>query len=52
MPRESGSTEPSQSQAEEVPLILGQVNFFLEFDVCLFRAQSRFDVSPKTRPSS
>ena len=30
-----------------VPLILGQVNFFLEFDVCFFRAQSVFEIRPK-----
>lgn len=40
------------TKSEEVPLILGQVNFFLQFDVCLFRAQSRFDVSPKSRRSN
>lgn len=30
-----------------VPLILGQMNFFLEFDVCFFRARSVFEVKPK-----
>ena len=29
------------------PIILGQVNFFLEFDVCFFRARSVFEVKPK-----
>jgi|GEM_PF-3158502 len=28
-------------------LILGQANFFLEFDVCFFRARSEFEVRPK-----
>ncbi len=37
------------TQATEVPLILGQVNFFIEFDVCFFRSQSAFEVSPKSR---
>jgi len=32
------------SQAENVPLILGQVNFFLKFDVCFYRTQLAFDV--------
>lgn len=35
------------TQANDIPLILGQINFFLEFDVCFFRSQSAFEVSPK-----
>jgi hypothetical protein len=35
------------TQAADVPLILGQANFFLEFDVCFFRARSEFEVRPK-----
>ena len=31
----------------QVPLILGQVNFFMEFDVCFFRSQSSFEIRPK-----
>jgi hypothetical protein len=34
------------TRAENVPLILGQVNFFIEFDVCFFRAQNMFEVNP------
>jgi hypothetical protein len=30
-----------------VPLLLGQVNFLMEFDVCFFRSQLRFEVKPK-----
>jgi hypothetical protein len=30
------------TQAEDLPLILGQVNFFMVFEVCFFRAQSLF----------
>lgn len=30
-----------------VPLILGQTNFFLEFDVCFYRSRSEFEVNPK-----
>ena len=33
------------TRAENVPLILGQVNFFMEFDVCFYRSQLAFDVS-------
>jgi hypothetical protein len=29
-----------------VPLIVGQVNFFMEFDVCFFRSQSAFEIRP------
>ncbi|MFP4396423.1 MAG: retroviral-like aspartic protease [Anaerolineales bacterium] len=32
---------------DEVPLILGQVNFFLEFDACFFRSRKIFEVKPK-----
>jgi hypothetical protein len=44
-----GQFEPVQlvfawTSAENVPLILGQVNFFLEFDVCFYRSQLMFDV--------
>lgn len=35
------------TQAANVPLLLGQVNFFLEFDVCFFRSQAIFEVKPK-----
>lgn len=38
------------TQLTTVPLILGQVNFFLEFDVCFFRAQSAFEIGPKQSP--
>lgn len=30
-----------------VPVILGQVNFFMEFDVCFFRSQSAFEIKPR-----
>jgi hypothetical protein len=35
------------TQAEKVSLILGQVNFFMEFDVCFFRSKLEFEVNPK-----
>ncbi|HSM82689.1 MAG TPA: aspartyl protease family protein [Nodosilinea sp.] len=35
------------TQAVDVPLILGQVNFFMEFDVCFYRSQLEFALSPK-----
>jgi len=31
----------------EVPLILGQINFFMEFDICFFRSRNQFSVLPK-----
>lgn len=36
------------TQAENVPLILGQVNFFMEFDVCFYRSQRYFEIYPKS----
>jgi hypothetical protein len=35
------------TQAENIPLILGQVNFFLEFDVCFYRSHLAFEVHPR-----
>ncbi|WP_009630776.1 hypothetical protein [Synechocystis sp. PCC 7509] len=35
------------TQATDVPLILGQANFFFEFNVCFVRALSEFEVCPK-----
>ncbi len=35
------------TRAEQVPLILGQVNLFQEFDICFFRAEGVFEVRPK-----
>jgi hypothetical protein len=36
------------TQTDDVPLILGQVNFFMEFDVCFYRSQRYFEVHPKS----
>jgi hypothetical protein len=32
------------------PLILGHMNFFLEFDVCFYRAELLFEISPQRSP--
>ena len=37
------------TQSPEAPLILGQINFFLEFEVCFFRAQSAYEVKPRSK---
>lgn len=47
-----GSFEPVQlvfawTRATRVPLLLGQVNFFMEFDVCFYRSQLSFEIRPK-----
>jgi hypothetical protein len=34
------------TRAENVPLLLGQVNFFDEFDVCIHRSQRHFEIEP------
>lgn len=36
------------THATDVPMILGQVNFFMEFDVCFFRSQAAFEINPKS----
>ena len=48
-----GQFEPVQlvfawTQATNVPLILRQVNFFMEFDICFYRSQLQFEISPKS----
>ena len=35
------------AKTDGVSLILGQVNFFLEFDICFYRTRSLFEVRPK-----
>jgi len=36
------------TRAGSVPVILGQVNFFMEFDVCFYRSRSLFEVKTKS----
>jgi hypothetical protein len=36
------------TKAENAPLILGQTNFFMEFDICFFRSQSIFEIRTKS----
>lgn len=36
------------TRTDEVPLILGQINFFMEFDVCFYRSRRTFEVQPKS----
>jgi len=35
------------AQSDDVPVIFGQMNFFMEFDVCFYRSQSVFEVNLK-----
>src|SRR6476660_7808601 len=35
------------AETDDVPLLLGQTNFFMEFDVCFFRSRSTFNIRPK-----
>jgi hypothetical protein len=36
------------AEGNNVPLILGQTNFFMEFDVCFYRSKLEFEVKPKS----
>ena len=36
------------TKSPNAPLILGQANFFMEFDVCFYRSQMEFEVKPKS----
>ena len=35
-------------KSDTTPLVLGQVNFFIEFDICFFRSRGVFEVSLKS----
>lgn len=35
-------------QRPNMPLILGQTSFFLEFDICFYRSKMEFEVKPKS----
>jgi hypothetical protein len=35
------------ARTDEVSVLLGQVNFFLEFEICFFRSRGLFEVRPK-----
>ena len=35
-------------QSPDAPLILGQTNFFMEFEVCFYRSSLEFEVKPKS----
>jgi hypothetical protein len=39
------------TQSREAPLIMGQMNFFLEFDVCFYRTDLAFDLHPRAKIS-
>ncbi len=35
------------AKSNSIPLLLGQTNFFMEFDVCFFRSRAVFEIRPK-----
>lgn len=35
------------SRADNIPLVFGQTNFFMAFDVCFFRSEAAFEIRPK-----
>jgi hypothetical protein len=35
------------ARSDSVPLVLGQMNFFQEFDICFFRAEMAFEIQPR-----
>lgn len=37
------------SRSKDVPVILGQYNFFQEFDVCFYRSRLEFEINPKSK---
>ena len=36
-------------RTDDMPVILGQTNFFMEFDVCFYRSKLEFEIMPKPR---
>jgi hypothetical protein len=49
MPKRFGYVEADSNQ---IPVILGQTNFFLEFDIRFCRSEMYFEVMPGRRPGS
>jgi hypothetical protein len=37
------------TQSDNVPVILGETNFMMEFDVCFYRSKLEFEVNPKSQ---
>jgi hypothetical protein len=37
------------TKAENIPLLLGRINFFQEFDVCFYGSQLVFEIAPKSK---
>jgi hypothetical protein len=35
-------------KSNHAPLILGQTNFFMEFEICFYRSKLEFEIKPKT----
>ena len=35
------------TKATNIPLLLGQVNFFMEYDVCFYGSRKTFEVAPR-----
>lgn len=35
------------ARAESTPVIFGQINFFLQFDVCFFRTEKAFEITTR-----
>ena len=35
-------------KSNDVPVVLGQTNFFMEFDICFFRSRFEFEVKPRS----
>ena len=40
------------TEAENIPLLLGRINFFQEFDVCFYGSQLVFEIAPKSKDLS
>ena len=36
------------TEVDTVPLLLGQVNFLMVFDVCIYRSRLQLEITPKT----
>ncbi len=35
-------------KTDDIPLVLGQTNFFMEFDICFYRSKLEFEIKPKS----
>lgn len=37
------------AESDDIPLILGQINFFMNYDICFHRSRNQFELTPAAK---